>query len=242
MKKNGDGQLHDPEFHGKVLEGQHAFAELPWRGKDYRFEQEIDTTELAFRTLIVLHGLVGTGKTSVANTIASQLACHPLHTDEFWFKLGLRDREVDPGVSADHYDLMHDLCWSVIGSGRDVVLDCTSRWRTFRRRLIDSFAPWGVLLVFVSCSCSEASVLQRIAQRKQFGPHDMGNETEYRRVQRDYKPITPEEARQINLIRVDTDELTCTESLIDERDADRVRRVREAIEKGYLQKLRPIVR
>jgi hypoxanthine phosphoribosyltransferase/predicted kinase len=238
IKRDEDETLHDPEFRGKLFRGHDVAVDLPWRGEHYQFEQGIDTAELAQRTLIVLHGLVGTGKTSVTNAIVKELGCHPIHTDEFWFRQGLRGREMDPGVSAEHYHLLHDLCWSVIGSGRDVILDCTSRWPSFRRKLSESFEPWGVTLIFVSCSCSEASALKRIAQRKRFGPHDMGDEAEYRRVLNDYSPITEAEAGRFNLIRLDTDKLACTASAIHRRDSERVHRVHQAIEKGYLERLR----
>jgi len=238
VKKNGAETTYDPDYCGKILKGQDAEISLPWRGKHYKFEEEIDTAEVAQRTLVLIHGHVGTGKTSITNSIVKETGYYPIHTDEFWFRHGLRDRHKDPGVSAEHNNLMYDLCWSVIGSGRDAILDCTSRWGSFRIKMVKGFKPWGVTLIIVRCVCSEESAMRRIAYRKCFGPHDMGNISEYKRVKKEYNVIKEKEASQINLIDVNTDELTCKVSHCLTRDAKRVSEVCEAIKSGYLEKFK----
>ncbi len=172
------------------------------------------------KVLIVLHGLIATGKTSITKAIAEKLNCHPIHSDEIWFEKGIEDRDDDPSINLRHNEAMLELCKSVIKKNNKVVLDSTARSLVYRNAIIKTFSPLEVLIIFLRCHCPEPSALARISKRPivrkhDFGnkfeyQHDFGNESEYEKVKKEFKAISEKESCEINLIDVDTENLACS--------------------------------
>lgn len=229
---------YDPDYCGEKLPVEKAKKRLPWRTDEYSLDEQ-QNLELSDRVLVVLHGLVATGKTSAADAIVKQLGFTPLYSDWYWFKYGLQERDKDRGVSAAHNKHMLGRCWSALASGSDTVLDCTARWSSFRQELNLVFSQSGAKVVFVQCHCSEESAKQRIERRQIIGPHDFGTLYEYDRVKSDFQAISGEEESSINLIRVDTDKLRIElPSSNDKKTMDICRNIGNAIENHYLSRLR----
>lgn len=241
--REGKNPAYAPDFVGEFVPVRKVNKRLPWRQGKYPLEDEVDFRD-KHAVLIVLHGLVATGKTSVANAIAKGLRYTPVYSDWYWYKHGLLARDKDPAVSVKHNNHMLDLCWSVIAGDNHAILDCTTRWFSFRRDIRTSFAARGVTVIFVRCSCSEQSALDRIQRRTFLGPHDFGTKSEYERVKKDYNPIEQDEARQLCLIDVDTDALSCVlvNSTVQDRDNEILADIRHAIEQYYLAPLKQEVR
>jgi predicted kinase/hypoxanthine phosphoribosyltransferase len=222
----------DPYYSGVQLPVTSSNRRLPWRSGKYPFEEEHDIESIEGK-LVVLHGHVAAGKTSVANAVVKALGFTPLYSDWYWYKYGLGDRKRDRGVSKTHNKHMMGRCWSALGSGTDVVLDSTARWREFRDEIRADFAATSVMVIFVRCSCAEETALDRIKKRRFIGPHDFGTELEYERVRQDFDEISDDELRISNVIDVDTDALTCR--IVSSKDGE----TREAMEKivGAIQSL-----
>ncbi|MCK4272773.1 hypothetical protein KAX22_08990, partial [bacterium] len=227
-----------PDFFGEKLALRKADRPLPWRGTEYPFDTEEDVA-LSKRVLVVLHGLVATGKTSVTRAISKGLGHTPIYSDWYWFKYGLRDRHLNTNVSVHHNNHMLALCLSAIGTGYDAVLDCTSRWGAFRNDCQNRLAQYSVQVVFVRCYCTESSSIDRINRRQFIGPYDFGTEFEYSRVKKEYQEINTEETAQINLVEVDTDALICkiVNCVGDEELRQKMKSIRHAIEDHYFSKL-----
>jgi hypoxanthine phosphoribosyltransferase len=211
---------------------------LPWRNKKYIFEDQADVSSLK-SVLVILHGHVATGKTSVTDSIVKSLGYTPLYSDWFWFKHGLGNREHDQAISATHNKHMLERCWSVLGNGYNVVLDCTSRWRSYRNDIRNAFSTTRISIIFVHCFCSKEEALQRIEKRKFIGPHDFGTPHERERVERDFDEISDEEKQFMNLLEVNTETLTCnyTKSL-DEEVNELMNNLKQAIDSNYFAKIR----
>ena len=237
--REGKKPAYAPSYWGEDVPVHKVNKRLPWRAGGYPLEEEVDFRETR-RVLVALHGLVATGKTSVADAITRGLGLTPIYSDWYWFKYGLHDRDVDPSVSVRHNNHMLDLCWSVIASDRDVVLDCTTRWPEYRREILESFGGRGVHVIFVRCVCTEESALARIEKRIFIGPHDFGTRREYDRIKHDYKPIDAAEQSVMNLVEVNTDKLSCSvvNQLPGDADGEIVSEVCNAIEKYYAVPLR----
>ncbi|MHC4741889.1 MAG: AAA family ATPase [Planctomycetota bacterium] len=206
FERRGRKPVLEPNFHGETPRLRKADKRLPWRAKEYPLEDERDLHQ-GDSILVVLHGLVATGKTSATDAIVKDLGFTPIYSDWYWFKYGLQRRNEDHSVSQRHNEHMLALCKSVIVSGCSAVLDCTSRWKSFRDDIRKAFHDLRVPVVFVRCSCPRDSALQRIRKRRVIGPHDFGTKYEYERVLRDFNEIEENEINQINLVHADTDAL-----------------------------------
>lgn len=228
----------EADFCGIKFPASKAKRRLPWRNKKYKFENQNDVSSLK-SVLVVLHGHVATGKTSVTDSIAKSLGYTPLYSDWFWFKYGLGTREHDRGISAAHNKHMLGRCWSALGNGYNVVLDCTSRWRSYRDDIRNAFSDTGVSVIFIRCYCPKEEALQRIEKRKFIGPHDFGTAFEYERVARDFDEISEEEKQFINMLEVDTKSLTCDSKISgNEKMNELMSNFKQAIEGNYFSKIR----
>jgi len=162
-------------------------------------------------TLVVLNGLVATGKTRVTDSLVAELGYYAIYSDWYWFRHGVRDRDTNPKVNVDHNTYMMYLCWSALAMGRGarVVLDTTSRWSSFRKDIQNQAAKYGVRVVFVHCHCDDEESKRRIQLRRPGGHDQFGTSHEYDRIKGDYEPLDDDELKQYNVIDVDTQKLEC---------------------------------
>jgi hypoxanthine phosphoribosyltransferase/predicted kinase len=232
----------EADFCGSKLPASQKKKRLPWREKNYKFEDEQDVNSLK-NVLVVLHGHVATGKTSVTDSIVKGLGYTPLYSDWFWFKHGLGSREHDPARSVTHNKHMLGRCWSALGNGYNVVLDSTTRWESYRNKIKAAFSETGISIIFIRCFCSKEEALQRIEKRKFIGPHDFGTAHEYERVAREFDEISDDEKEHMNLLNVNTESLTCeiTRSMNAEMK-ELMKRITQAIENNYFSKIRSATR
>lgn len=194
-----------PDFIGARLPARHADRRLPWR----RLAPRAAASSLPPATLVVLNGLVATGKTSVANSLVTLGGFHPVYSDWYWFSHGLRDRETNELTNYRHYQYMLALCWSALAMGCNVVLDTTSRWRATRDEIHLKATRYGIKVVFVRCRCPEAVSRERIRARRHIGPHDFGTDHEYDRIKADYEDFSDQELKSRNIVDIDTETMNC---------------------------------
>lgn len=235
--KRAKSPPQDPDFWGEQLSESQRRRPLPWRDADYHFDTVHDVESVS-GTLAVLHGFVAAGKTSVADAITKGLRFSPLYSDSYWFRYGIERRDHDRSENARHNEHMLGRCWSALGSGSDVVLDCTSRVRSYREDIRRSLAKTDVTLIFVWCLCSEESALERIERRTFIGPHDFGTKFEYQRVKKSFENFGANEEDQSNVLKVDTDGLECEIwRAVSEEAEEEMRRIKEVIEQHYFTKV-----
>ncbi len=154
--------------------------------------------------LIVVGGLIASGKSTVAAKLGRMLECAVLEAD--------RRRKTDAQVPPDEpvfeapftglyseqkseqvYARMLEDAQCVLQSGRSVVLDATYRKKAARRSLIDLAEKIGADVYFVWCEVSRERTSERLAKRA-LGPSVSDGRAElYEHLVRDCDPPTKEE-------------------------------------------------
>jgi hypoxanthine phosphoribosyltransferase/predicted kinase len=194
-----------PDFVGAHLPTRKKTKLMPWRRSEHR---EPIASLPGPRTLVVLNGLVATGKTSVTDSLVKRLGFYAVYSDWYWFTYGLHDRATNPRTNHQHYEYMISLCWSALAMGNNVVLDTTSRWRDERDQIQKQADRYGIRVIFVHCHCSEDVAMNRIRDRKYIRPYDFGTESEYHRIKREYQEIDGQEINYHNVIDLNTETLS----------------------------------
>lgn len=231
-----DGPKFRPEYIGKSLrESRHR--RLPWRTE--RHQKDEEPPRLHERVLVVLHGHVAAGKTSTASSLLkdNQFELREISSDAYWFKHGTGNRDKEPEPNADHNWFMIQLCWSVLGSGHNVVLDSTTRSSEHRKRIQEEFEKWNVTVIFIRCRCSEQSALERIKKRLYIGKTDFGDYEQYERIKTQFVEIGIDEEKKLNILDVNTDTNACKITHSKSQEATGVMdQLIKLIDENYLKK------
>ena len=117
--------------------------------------------------LVVVAGLMASGKSTVARRIAAELDAELLVADE----IRREDHEHGdpaaywPGFGAKVYGQMFARARELLGEGRAVVLDATFRTRALRAQAAALAKELGVPFQLVECRCDESLCRQRLAER-----------------------------------------------------------------------------
>jgi predicted kinase len=114
--------------------------------------------------IVVVCGVPGVGKTTVAETVADRLDGELLRTDVI-----RKERYEAPSYTAEEtqavYDELLDSGVELAASGHDVVFDGTFRRAERRRAVVERADAVGVGVEFVEVECEEAVVKDRIESR-----------------------------------------------------------------------------
>jgi len=133
---------------------------------------------LAPRTgaLVLVCGGIGSGKTTVANILADELAGPVIASDRLRKRLaGLAAEDrlgagfYDPASRAAIYEAMLERAAPALRSGRSVVLDATFARRAWRQQAGACAERLGVPAFLVETRCAEAVVLERLRRRARAG-------------------------------------------------------------------------
>jgi len=230
-----------PKHVGSVRPLKDKDRVLPW-GRRPHPRNEIDHLPEP-RIMVVLNGLVATGKTSVANALLKELGYIPIYSDWYWFTRGLQDRSENMEANVRHYKHMFSLAVSAAASGKGVVLDTTSSRKEIRDYMRENARRFGIRVVFIQCRCTKESSISRIRLRKHIGPYDFGTEFEYDRIERMYQKIDAPEHRDCNFIDLDTDSLSFEDVHVlggDDQDGveEEIKKITQAIDRHYLAQIR----
>jgi predicted kinase len=132
---------------------------------------------LAPCNLVLVGGVVGTGKSTVAEALAEELAgdrgAVVIASDRVRRRIhGARNEELEagsdrytPAARARIYDELLALARTVLGSGRVVILDATWSRRSDRARARALASEFGVRCRFIETRCGEQTTLRRLSAR-----------------------------------------------------------------------------
>jgi predicted kinase len=123
--------------------------------------------------LVMVCGLVGVGKTTIARQIAHELRARYLSTDRVGYRLFGENRSYDDEYYRRVYEYMIVRAQRAVSKRRHVVLDGTFLRRETRQRFFAEFrekaSPW---LVYVTCP--EEIVRARLAARHSLSLRERG--------------------------------------------------------------------
>jgi len=127
--------------------------------------------------MIVVCGVSGTGKTTIAQELQEFLSCRHLQTDEIRrriFPSPSKPAAFDAGIyQAEHRDAVYEemfrLAEEYLRDGLSVILDGTFLVAALRTRAAAIAATHGAGLFVLRCEASRSSACRRIAQRASAG-------------------------------------------------------------------------
>lgn len=135
------------------------------------------TLEFYRPRLIVVMGLMGTGKTTLAHALRRQLGARVISSDRVRKELvagigseaGYGQGIYRPEVTARVYEAMRLAARDLLGRGASVVLDATYKLRGHRAEVRSLAQEMGADLFFVQCACPEPESIARLERRRRRG-------------------------------------------------------------------------
>lgn len=116
-------------------------------------------------TLVIVGGVPGVGKSTVAELIADRLGAERLRSDEIRKKLFDRPTYAE-GETETVYETLRDQAADRLAEGRSVVLDATFADRTHRQAVTELGASEEATVRIVRVVCEQSVIEERIARRE----------------------------------------------------------------------------
>mgnify|MGYP001453234687 CR=1 FL=1 len=127
--------------------------------------------------LVLVGGLMGTGKSTLAGQIAHQIGAEMAATDEIRRTLfgasqsaaGYDEQIYEPHHRSRVYDELFSCAAAALDAGLSIVLDGTFLTDELRRRAVSLARLHGGVPLYVHCECPRAAALARLAARTAAG-------------------------------------------------------------------------
>jgi uncharacterized protein len=127
--------------------------------------------------VIVVCGLAGTGKSTLARTLRTRIGFDVLNSDRVRKRLagvpetahpetGYGEGIYDPDFTRRTYDGMLNEAKNRVREGRGVILDATFKTAADRSKVLALGAQMGVPVLFVECRASDAEIMRRLRHRE----------------------------------------------------------------------------
>ncbi|MFW5949094.1 MAG: AAA family ATPase [Halolamina sp.] len=139
--------------------------------------------------LVLVCGLPGTGKSTVAERVVDLLPAHLLRTDVVRKEL-FPEPTYAAAESAAVYDELFQRARDRLDAGDHVVLDATFRQRALRQRAADVAADADAEFRLVRVTCAESVVRERIRRRQQYEDDESDADVSvYNQLKAEFEPI-----------------------------------------------------
>lgn len=135
--------------------------------------------------LVVVFGLPGSGKSTVAGRLARRLGATWLSSDAIRVEQGLQGDYSKEAIGAVYQEMM-TRAREALTSGVTVVLDGSFSSRNFRARAAEMAESIGVPLALIRMVADEQTSLQRVGRRRKLT--EAGPEA-YRLLERNFDPV-----------------------------------------------------
>ena len=150
--------------------------------------------------LIMVTGLIGTGKTTASGAIARGMDCTVLSSDVIRKELaGILPSErhhdsfaagiYSPQFTRNTYGEIFRRAGELLGEGRSVVLDASFRKLPERQAAHDLAAKYGAIFLAVECVAPDETIRQRLEERSRAGSVSDGRWEIFADIKKDYDPV-----------------------------------------------------
>lgn len=148
--------------------------------------------------LVLVCGLPGTGKSTVAERVAERLPARLLRTDVVRKEL-FAEPTYTTEESAAVYNELFQRARDLLDSGEHVVLDATFRRAALRKRAANVAADTETGFHLVRVVCSESVVRERIRKRQRHEDDESdANFAVYKQLKHEFEPIKHDDHVVIN--------------------------------------------
>ncbi len=137
--------------------------------------------------LIIVCGLPGTGKTTLAKALAKRFSAVHISSDLIRKEMMARPT-YNPDEKARVYEELVARVAELLAEGKSVVADATFYRRSLRGRLVEAAEKAGTKAHFVLCQLDEAEVMDRMAG----GGERSGSDADfsiYLRIKEEFEPL-----------------------------------------------------
>lgn len=158
---------------------------------------------MAKRNLIIVTGLPGTGKSTVASALAKRLPGRHLNTDIIRHGMGLRG-QYDAGSKSVIYDALFSFAEKGLVDWEYVVIDATFSKMELRQKAVDLAERNGAGIFWIELNTSEEEIKKRVSKKREYSEADF---EVYLKIKKEYLPIS------WPCLRLNTDELGVDEMI-----------------------------
>ncbi|MCB0632895.1 MAG: ATP-binding protein [Saprospiraceae bacterium] len=138
------------------------------------------------RLLIIISGLPGTGKTSLALALAPQLAAVHLNTDMLREELQKKG-QYDPETKAMIYEELRTRAEAALIAGKSVVIDGTFYQQEYRGPFLAMADKYAVPLRWIELDADPSVIKKRVSHQR---PYTEADFSVYQKIKKDYEPLT----------------------------------------------------
>jgi len=153
-------------------------------------------------SLVVLYGLMGTGKTSVARFLREKFGWHVLSTDAVRKQISgvgentrvyvpYNEGLYSPEMNAKTYTEVCERAENLLHGGFPVVIDGAFKRQTEREPVIEAARRGGARLVFLKTTCGAEEQRQRLEGRQQHDTRSDGRVELMEQQRGDFEPANP---------------------------------------------------
>jgi len=162
--------------------------------------------------LIVVLGLPGTGKTTLARALAAQAGARHFNTDMLRIELGLRGQYDEPTKALVYDELLRQTRTVLCQEGM-AVLDGTFYRQELRDRISELARETGASLKWIELQARPETVRHRVSRERPYSEADFAV---YQKILEAFEPLTGER------LTLDTDSLTLEAMLRQAREYTQV--------------------
>ena len=129
--------------------------------------------------IVVVTGLPGTGKTTIAEALAEQLALPGFRKDEFkeilFDVLGWSDKDWSEALDGACYELLWRTCEAELGAGRSCLIESNFEQDAHAARIRDLCDRHGAFALEIHCRTERHVLAERFRERAEHGNRHPGH-------------------------------------------------------------------
>ena len=205
---------------GKVESFKMDDPHIPEEEKEETLNRAIKYFDLAYSyiegknlTLFITTGLIGSGKTALAQALSHTMALAVISSDDVRKRLANiprqehRFEEFDSGIyssafSRRTYDEMFHQAKQILKAGQSVIIDASFRKANERKRAMKLAQEMGANFKAIECVCDEETIKERLSHRFERNSISDGRLEIFPQLKEDFEPVS--EIASENHIVVDT--------------------------------------